>query len=553
MRFFRASLIVLVALVVGTGSAAAGNIYVDDSNTTSPWLGTLTDPYQTITQALVVGMPVSGDAILVLPGTYPTAYGGAAGETWPLSIPSGVDVRAYDPNDKPRIGGDTHLNPPPTTRWGIFEIDATASDRTGTEIENFQFLAENYTNYDGPSALLVKVDGTKTISGCGFNYNVVERSAMNDSSAGDQAAIFAICGNGSLGDGTASFQLVRNTIYAPARGGIEIKTGNTGTGSAYMNLNVRGNTISVSGSNNATFGIRLGGDNGAAADIQPNIEGNTIDSTGATSGYGIQTGIDLFATGLNGKAVKFATIASVHIIKNVIKGCLGDGFRLKMGTDTNGSSYAYFATGDFQRNDIRLNGGAGIHADFGDWSTGEGAGRYIHIDTQGNVIVKNQIGVWYHNFKVNASLGGSSALSDTIAHNTSYGYQFDNYQSGQPLTNEPGRFENMIVYGNAGTNQVGGNTSPAWAPGNKVSFSDWTGVGSSCTPDGFGNISCDPAFVSVAGGNFHLGSSSPCIDKGDNTPDGSLPAVDIDGDDRIIDGDSVPGAVIDMGADEYKP
>ena len=70
------------------------------------------------------------------------------------------------------------------------------------------------------------------------------------------------------------------------------------------------------------------------------------------------------------------------------------------------------------------------------------------------------------------------------------------------------------------------------------------------TPDGYagtnGNISADPIFDAA----FRLGSGSPCIDAGSNSAP-NLPATDLDGNPRIVDGDSVPGAIVDMGAYEY--
>jgi nitrous oxidase accessory protein NosD len=59
-----------------------------------------------------------------------------------------------------------------------------------------------------------------------------------------------------------------------------------------------------------------------------------------------------------------------------------------------------------------------------------------------------------------------------------------------------------------------------------------------------GNISADPLFVDATTNDYHLGPGSPSIDAGDNTaPD--LPATDIDGDQRIINGQ------VDQGVDEY--
>lgn len=64
-----------------------------------------------------------------------------------------------------------------------------------------------------------------------------------------------------------------------------------------------------------------------------------------------------------------------------------------------------------------------------------------------------------------------------------------------------------------------------------------------------GNISADPLFVDPANDDYHLQAGSPSIDAGDNAnPD--LPAVDVDGEPRIVDGDADTVAVVDQGYDE---
>lgn len=68
---------------------------------------------------------------------------------------------------------------------------------------------------------------------------------------------------------------------------------------------------------------------------------------------------------------------------------------------------------------------------------------------------------------------------------------------------------------------------------------------------GVGNIDADPGFVNADSGNFHLQSDSACIDAGANL--WIMPDIDIDGDERIIDGDENGTAVADIGIDEYNP
>jgi hypothetical protein len=76
---------------------------------------------------------------------------------------------------------------------------------------------------------------------------------------------------------------------------------------------------------------------------------------------------------------------------------------------------------------------------------------------------------------------------------------------------------------------------------------------------GAGMIDADPLFLDPQDDDFHLTRVSPCIEAGDNFAP-SLPARDFEGDPRIFPrngkglpllGSESPGAIVDMGADEY--
>jgi hypothetical protein len=98
---------------------------------------------------------------------------------------------------------------------------------------------------------------------------------------------------------------------------------------------------------------------------------------------------------------------------------------------------------------------------------------------------------------------------------------------------------NCIVWNNFETIKVSGTGAVS------ITYSDlqvaWPGTG---------NIKANPKFVNYNEANLHLSSGSPCMDAGDNTAPG-LPDFDIDYDPRIVDGDGIGGAIVDMGADEY--
>ena len=66
-----------------------------------------------------------------------------------------------------------------------------------------------------------------------------------------------------------------------------------------------------------------------------------------------------------------------------------------------------------------------------------------------------------------------------------------------------------------------------------------------------GNIEANPLFADATNGNYRLSRCSPCIDTGTNSPPGGMPEYDLDGEDRVIDGNRDAIAMVDMGAYEF--
>jgi serine protease len=90
------------------------------------------------------------------------------------------------------------------------------------------------------------------------------------------------------------------------------------------------------------------------------------------------------------------------------------------------------------------------------------------------------------------------------------------------------------------------NLNPPVFVSNNVYSAGGSAYGGVCAdPTGAnGNLSVDPMFVDAAGGDYHLAAGSPSIDAGDNAAP-ELPATDIDGDRRVMNGR------VDQGVDEF--
>ncbi|RKY12817.1 MAG: hypothetical protein DRP82_06365, partial [Planctomycetota bacterium] len=63
----------------------------------------------------------------------------------------------------------------------------------------------------------------------------------------------------------------------------------------------------------------------------------------------------------------------------------------------------------------------------------------------------------------------------------------------------------------------------------------------------------DPQFVDAANGDYRLKDTSPCIDAGDDTLVPSGVTTDLDGNQRVVDGNNDGTAIVDIGAYEYHP
>ena len=157
---------------------------------------------------------------------------------------------------------------------------------------------------------------------------------------------------------------------------------------------------------------------------------------------------------------------------------------------------------------------------------------------------------------INLSLPSSSAAvfvtNNTIANNAGYASTSGVYTTGFA---QPATLANNIILAPAGQNPVTcdgtySTASPTFSNNDAYSTgSNSSGFFGFCVADSSGNFSADPLFLSAGHNDFHVSSTSPAVDTGDNSASG-LPSTDFDNNPRISDGNGDSVAAVDLGAYE---
>jgi len=506
--------------------------------------GTSSDPFKTISYAMF--RSISGDTIKVKGGTTTADYYTVAnGESFPIYVKSGVDIDGDEASQSAwaRIGGDLIDNS--VDADALFIIDATAGDRNGIEIRDLKFMGEDETGVDSPVALLVAVSGGYGVNDFIIEHNICYRPYQNASGSSGLATVHLSANNGG-----ADGDIRNNIIDASNRGGIEVAATVTSSGSAYLSgLFIDGNTVTTTSGAAASFGIAFHATDSGATTIAMNgptsISGNTV------LGRGTMT------VGIEIDCAEHTTYNHLHMDENIVSGCATDGITFSAdGWDASNQTRPEIAILSFDRNRVIENGGSGVVLTWDRDQDASGAG-YIVFAAEGSLIADNgDYGVKIRGFG-SASYGSTYSLTNcTVVYNADGGEGFTSLQLG---SDETGEFDdtiwqhrNTIMYFNNsnGAQVIGLNSGPLGVVHSNVVYSDWKGLP---TPLGT-NLDTDPYFIDPARHDYHLDNSplSPCVDKGSNTYVSSGTVVDIDGQDRIQDGDctGTPAAVVDMGYDE---
>jgi hypothetical protein len=281
-----------------------------------------------------------------------------------------------------------------------------------------------------------------------------------------------------------------------------------GGGLIYCDGTIKGNIISGNRSH----------DGGGAGYCHGTIQDNVITGNIAYEGgalYRCNGGIENNLI-LENSAYDFAgglCECNGTIQNNIISGNLGDY-----------CGGLYSCSGIIQNNVISNNSGM-------PWGVYDVGGGLAHCSgvVRNNIISGN---------RSNGIGGGIAHSSASILNNTIWGNSADDKGGG--LYDCDGTITNCIIWGNS---SAAGAQLYACTPPSYCCIQDWTG--------GSGNIACDPQLVDPDNEDFHLQTTSPCVDAGCFIEDLSS---DFEGNPRPWNGTSEPrgdGSDFDIGADEY--
>jgi len=519
---------------------SAADIWVSGTGDDLTGDGSFGAPFRTIKRAMIPA--TSGDTIKVLSGDYNVA----AGEDFPLDIKSNVDIigQEADEEDWPRIGGDVNVESSDVE--ALFRVPVTVSSRTDMDVKNLWFVGEDSAGEDGPSALLVRVSGGYTAR-LNFEDNYCERPEMNDDDEDNNRPTISIEG----GRGTTNVTIINCQGIEPSElGGVVVRNGadTTSTSPAIIQVTLRQNAIVLTSNElDALYGFAFLAKGEEWVEGRLAVRGNLIDSFLGAGHGGIDYGASIELEPEGSGEIRVTEEHFEFTANRVIGHHPEAALRLRA-VPTSSTAVAELSLTNFERNELRgLNqyGRTGYGLLIERSNLGGQYAGFVEVRSHGNMIVENDFGVG-----VVDDVGGSGLIhlvNDTIA-----GCEFE----GLRLLGDEAWIDSLangIVWGNnsGGAQYDAGTTS--WAPGNSAT---WGWITEFCDFQGFSggeeNLDTNPLFVNASSGDFHLSSSSPCIDQGDNVPDNgvALAEFDIDGEGRV---DLTTPRLVDMGADEYHP
>ncbi|MHC4942111.1 MAG: right-handed parallel beta-helix repeat-containing protein [Planctomycetota bacterium] len=518
-------------------------IYVDALNTSGPWDGSQTNPYQYIQDGIDAAL--GGDTVLVLSGVYYENID-FLGKAITLTSDMGPYLTTIDGSQSGScvvfitaeaadsvIDGFTLTNGSGTYNGGGPDLYNGAGiycvGSNPTIINNI--IADNVTIYDGMGGGI-----------CCENYAsplIKNNTIINNFITPESASDYISGGGGGVACLTFSDPLVTENVIS----------GNSAaySGGGVFCINNAAPTVSYNLISNNYSGYAYGGGVFCKEDAAPTVTNNIISGNFSEQwGGGVYSWQSLPVVTYNqiydnvadsGGGIYFYDNSSSLIKGNVI-------YRNTVLYDGGGIWTGHSSSPDIEDNIIHSNTGTGITC-----------------FNSGSPLMRNNL---IYNNNNNNSFGGgiycANSSSPTITNctvtaNTGSlgGGIFINVDCTIAITN-------TILWKNTapeGTEiWLGDSAEPSILT---ISHSDvWDGLDSvhvesgSTLNWGTNMIDSPPGFVNPVIRNYHLAYNSFCIDIGSTSAPG-LPAFDPDGDARSSDGDADGTAVPDIGWDEFAP
>ncbi len=476
------ALALVAVAVVFTSTAGAQVFYVSPTGSGSAC--SQSSPCTIQTALSIAQANHQNDIIYVGPGTYNITSTPA----YQAQGDGSLTIQAQDMNNKPVLNGG-----------GAVPVLSITTDTNGTGDDKGQTVTisgliiqnGNSSNGDGGGGLYVyTTEADLVIANSTFSGN-------NETGLGGGGGVVFISASGSV---TVTNSTFTNNTSNGQGGGVCLLTSGSAT--------LQGNT----------FDSNVTSDQGGGAVVHSDIavlKANTFLSN-QSSTYG------------GGARVEVTTSATVtNNTFSLNQDSLGGG-----GLSVNVTGSTAVTNNIFSENTVIDASGAGVYIDL------DGVGTFTN-----NVFYKN-----------------SASDSDQYAEEDGGGLFAGLYDSSDLLY-----LYNNIFYSNTAnlngddiyvdTDFGGGATAKGrvYVYNNNLSCSNYQTGQSACLylnfTSGFSeanNISVNPLFVNTLTGDFHLQSTSPCIDAGTETGTAiNLPYTDFEGDTRVN------GTAPDMGADEY--